>query len=494
MNGSDPSHNPRMEMHAASKRRQARGGDMRAAVGRQLLPGGGGKNFAGVTGVVQTLYEEYPYPQFRQVTVCPDAAAHLGYAAHRCYRPEPFRPRRILVAGCGTIHAVGIAASYPAAAVVGIDISQKSLQIAERMAEDLRLTNLQLRQKDILTFSGHDGEFDFIDCYGVLHHTAEPPQGLRNLAQALAPDGLMSIMVYSQRVRREIGEFQQLFRMLNRVREARGEDSSLGGRMAFAHRLAHLLGAADTRLKTEAQKAAALFREDRTQFADTYVQPQELRYTLGEVLGLVKGASLDLVNFVHEREWDPAAYLDDPALLSRLQSLPREDRWRFCDVAGSPFYHFLCAHPAAAPPRPRPCLADDGLMLDIVPHPCAVHSYPLQNNRVDGPALREPREGQTFARRGNRVRFRGSLGELDAPPIVLDYIRLADGKRTVREIAAAAARLASVGLPDPAQAAAAFRALFGMIPYLAPDATRCRRCPGRCDGSEPPAAHPGVPR
>ena len=135
--------------------------------------------------------------------------------------------------------------------------------------------------------------------------------------------------------------------------------------MAFAHRLAQVLAAADTRLKVAAQKAVALFREDRTQFADTYVQPRELRYTLAEVLGLVKGASLDLVNFVHEREWDPAAYLDDPALLTRLQSLTREDRWRFCDATGSPFYHFLCAHPAAASPRPRPCLADDGLMLDI---------------------------------------------------------------------------------------------------------------------------------
>ena len=467
---------------------------MTSGEGRQLLPGGGGKNFAGVTGIVQGLYEEYPYPQFRQVTVCPDAAAHLGYVAHRCYRPEPFRPKRILVAGCGTTHAVGIAASNPGAAVVGIDISQESLRIAKRMAEGLRLTNLQLRQEDILAFSGHDGKFDFIDCYGVLHHTAEPLQGLRNLARALAQDGLMSIMVYSQRVRYEIGEFQQVFRMRNRVREGRGGNGSTGSRMAFAHRLAQVLAAADTRLTMEAQKAAALFQEDRTQFADTYVQPQELRYTLADVLGLVKGASLDLVNFVHEREWDPAAYLDDLALLTRLQSLTREDRWRFCDAAGSPFYHFVCAHPAAAPPRHRPCLADDGLMLDIVPHPCTVHSYPLKNNRVDGPALREPREGRTFARRGNRVRFRGSLGELDAPPIVLEYIRLAGGKRTAREIAAAAARRASAGSPDPAEVAAAFRALFGMIPFLAPDAAHCRRCPGRCDRSEPPAAHPGVSR
>ena len=453
---------------------------MTSGEGRQLLPGGGGKNFAGVTGAVQALYEEYPYPQFRQIFVCPDAAASLGYIAHRCYRPEPFRPRRVLVAGCGTTQAVSTAASNPAAAVVGIDISQESLQISERMAGDLGLKNLQLRQEDILAFSGHDGQFDLIDCYGVLHHTADPLRGFRNLARALAPDGLMSVMVYSQRVRHEIGEFQQIFRMLNRVRENRGGNASLASRMALAQRLAGILAGSDSRLKTTGQKASAMLPEDRTRFADTYLQPREVRYTLDELLKMVSEAGLDLVNFVHEREWDPAAYLDDPELLARLQNLPREDRWRFCDVAGSPFYHFLCARPSSRVFRLRPCLADDALMLALVPHAASVHSYPLRSNRVVGPAAQEPREGVTFVRRDGHIRFRGTLGELQMPRIAMEYIRLADGKRTVQEIAVAAAfHQGAIPPPTRAEVAAAFRAIFGMIPFLTADATQCHSCPLR---------------
>lgn len=462
--------------------------------GRQILPVREGKNFAGVTGAVQTLYEEYPYPQYRQVFVCPDAAASMAYVAHRCYRQEPFWPGRILVAGCGTTHAVSIAASNPTAAVLGVDISRASLRIAEGMGRDLGLRNLELRQEDILGLSGHDGEFDLIDCYGVLHHTADPLLGLRTLARALAPDGLMSVMLYSQRVRHEIGEFQQVFRMLDRVRERRGGDSSLGARMAFAHRLGEVLAASDCRLTGAGQKASAAFREDRTRFADTYLQPREVRYTLDDVLGLVGRAGLHLVNFVHEREWDPGAYLDDQDILARLRTLSREDLWRFCDVVGSPFYHFLCGRPTASPAPPRPCLADDALVLAIVPRPCAVQGYPLRNNRVEGPAFREPREGCTFVRRGDCIRFRGTLGELDVPIIALEYIRLADGKRTVREIVTEAVfHHGAITPPSQAEAAAGFRALFGMTPFLTPDAAHCHGCPLRNGSLDRLAAMPGAP-
>jgi SAM-dependent methyltransferase len=480
----------------ASKRKRPQTGHLTRDDGRQNLPGGDGTYFPGVTGAVQALYEEYPYPQFRQIFVRPDAAASLGYIAHRCYRPEPFRPRRILVAGCGTTQAVSTAASHPTASVLGIDISQESLRICERMAGDLGLKNLQVEQEDLLTFSGHDEQFDLIDCYGVLHHTADPLLGLRTLARALSPDGLMSVMVYSQRVRHEIGEFQQVYRMLNRVREGQGGDASLKDRMALARRLAGTLAGSNSRLNRTGQMAVAMFSDDRTRFADTYVQPREVRYTLDEVLKLVRGADLELRNFAHEREWDPGAYLDDSALLARVRSLPREDRWRFCDTAGSPFYHFLCAHPASGGVQPRPCLADDPLMLALVPHAPSVHSYPLRNNRVLGPAVQEPREGVTFIRQDGHIRFRGTLGEMQLPPIALEYIRLADGRRTVREIAAIAASRQGANRPaTQAEVAAAFRAIFGMIPFLTADTTQCHGCPLRAAvGSTASATSPGTTR
>lgn len=447
---------------------------------RQDLPPAVGKRFSGIAADVQALYEAYPYPQYRQVTVCPDAARQLAYLANRCASSVVRHPRRILVAGCGTTHAVGSAAANPSATVLGIDLSARALEIARRMAQDLRVTNLSLRQADLLRLSEREGPFDLIECYGVLHHTANPLRGLRALARVLAPGGLLSLMVYSQRVRAEIGDLQRVYRLLNQVREAQGGGDSLPDRMRFADRLFRGLAASDGRLASMGRRAAALLQEDPTQFADTYLQPQEIRYALPEVLALVRDASLEAVSFASEREWDPAAYLDDPRLLDQAARLPAPARWRLCDALGSPFYHLLCAHPGSSgPPDPRPCATDDTLLLDIVPRPCAVHSHPLTGNRVSGAPAPEPREGWTYVRRGSRLRFRGTLGELEAPPIVLDYLRLADGRRTLREIAEAAAHLAAVTPPPPAEAAAAFRALLGATPFLTPDATRCRRCPRR---------------
>ncbi len=442
------------------------------------MPAPGGRSCR-VTRAVQALYEQYPYPAYRHLYVCPDLAGSLAYVAGRCWQAPLFRPRRILVAGCGTSEVVSLAAGNPSAAVLGLDLSAASLRIAGRMARDLGLRNLELRQADLLQLSGYDGAFDLISCYGVLHHTADPLRGLRRLARALAPGGLLSLMVYSQRVRHEIGEIQRAFALLNGVRERRGGDSSPGARLALARRLVAALAASGSRLAAAARAAVGLAEHDPTQFADAYIQPREVRYTLDEVLALVREAGLALANFAREGEWDPGAYLDDPALVARLRALPRAERWRFCDLAGSPFYHVVCTHPGAPVP-PRPCLQDDALALALVPRPCAVHSYPLRHGRVAGPRLPEPREGRTFTRGpGGRVRFRGSLGELDSPAVALEYVRLADGRRTAWEIADLAARQAGLPAAPPAEVAAVFRSLFGMTTLLAPDAGQCRGCPLR---------------
>src|ERR1700729_3266993 len=40
------------------------------------------------------------------------------------------------------------------------------------------------------------GEFDYIDCTGVLHHLPDPAAGMRALASVLEPDGGMGVMLY----------------------------------------------------------------------------------------------------------------------------------------------------------------------------------------------------------------------------------------------------------------------------------------------------------
>ena len=61
------------------------------------------------------------------------------------------------------------------------------------------LPNVSVRQGDLLGDLSDLGEFDFIYCQEVLHHTGDPQGGLKNLATLLAPGGELAIYVYRRK-------------------------------------------------------------------------------------------------------------------------------------------------------------------------------------------------------------------------------------------------------------------------------------------------------
>src|SRR5207302_4663278 len=64
--------------------------------------------------------------------------------------------------------------------------------------------------------------FDFIVCYGVLHHLADPVAGLRALGRVLKPDGVIDIMVYGRYGRLGVSMMQELFRFMGVEQNAAG--------------------------------------------------------------------------------------------------------------------------------------------------------------------------------------------------------------------------------------------------------------------------------
>ena len=59
------------------------------------------------------------------------------------------------------------------------------------------------------------GPFDFVQCTGVLHHLADPSQGLALLGDSLRVGGGMALMVYSKIGRTGLYQIQQLLRYVN---------------------------------------------------------------------------------------------------------------------------------------------------------------------------------------------------------------------------------------------------------------------------------------
>jgi len=116
--------------------------------------------------------------------------------------------RRILDAGCGNgrVTALLRCHSDPARTqVVGIDLVAADVARANLGGQP----NIAFYAKDLLGELSDLGEFDFIYCQEVLHHTADPKRAFLNLCDRLAPDGEIAIYVYKQKapVREFVDDF-----------------------------------------------------------------------------------------------------------------------------------------------------------------------------------------------------------------------------------------------------------------------------------------------
>ncbi len=104
---------------------------------------------------------------------------------------------RILDAGCGNGRVTALLRKLAPeqTEIVGIDLA----------AADIARENF--KQVPRVSFETHDltddlsrlGQFDFIYCQEVLHHTTDPAHAFHNLCEILAPGGEFAIYVYKQK-------------------------------------------------------------------------------------------------------------------------------------------------------------------------------------------------------------------------------------------------------------------------------------------------------
>lgn len=125
-------------------------------------------------------------------------------------RPEFFRDKVVLDAGCGMGRFAAVSATFGARDVLAIDLSAA----VEAAADNVRdLPNVHVIQADLYRLPLRRGVVDFAYCIGVLHHLPEPERGFAALAEQLASDGALFAWVYG----RENNGW--LVRVVNPVRE-----------------------------------------------------------------------------------------------------------------------------------------------------------------------------------------------------------------------------------------------------------------------------------
>jgi len=103
--------------------------------------------------------------------------------------------KKILDAGCGNGRVTALLREYsdPATTnIVGIDLVAS--EIAERNLKNYK--NVKFFKKDLMDNLSDLGNFDFIYCQEVLHHTENPKKSFDNLVNLLEIGGEIAIYVY----------------------------------------------------------------------------------------------------------------------------------------------------------------------------------------------------------------------------------------------------------------------------------------------------------
>jgi SAM-dependent methyltransferase len=319
---------------------------------------------AGSTGVdpVVEFYTDHPYPPpVENLDRARDEwrdESRLRAEYHLIWPNKSYRDDlKILVAGCGTWQAAKYALCRPRACVTGIDVSTTSLEHTERLKRKYGLTNLETLRLPIENAADLGDRFDLIICTGVLHHLADPDEGLRALRSVLAPDGAIYLMVYAPYGRAGVYLLQEYCRRLG-IGTSTKEICDLATvveALSPHHPLASLLRGSRDALNTDA-------------LADALLNPRDRSYSVRQLFDLVERNDLAFRRWYRQAPYLPQCgsiaatpHAQRLALLPERECYAAMELWRGTMTAHS----IIVSHKGGQ--RDDELLFDDDRWPDHVP-------------------------------------------------------------------------------------------------------------------------------
>ena len=367
--------------------------------------------------MVAAQYEAYPYPPRdpadeakRLISGSPShllEIEHYVFAGHI----ERARPFRVLFAGGGTgdgtimlaqqLEDAGIEAE-----ITYLDLSQASRGVAEARAQARGLNNIRFLTGSLLT-PPEDAPFDYIDCCGVLHHLAEPAEGLAALTRVLAPGGGIGLMLYGRLGRTGVYETQALLSMID------GEISA-EARVGLARALLGQLPPTNWLIRNP--HVGDFKNAGDAGVYDLLLHSRDRAFSVPEIHALAEGEGLHITGFIEPARYDPASYVGEGPLAAKFADLPPPEAAAAAELLAGNLKVHICYLVRANEGRALPDPTDP----EVIPVLRDVDGAALAARIASGGALSVDFDG-------NKLRF-------VLPPLAPDIVAAIDGKRTCRAI------------------------------------------------------------
>ncbi len=294
-----------------------------------------------VQKAVKSFYDYFPYPADSLIDSAPPGynwwwsvdAVYSFLTGSFLNAGFNGRVIRILDAGCGS----GVSTDYlahqnPGAEIYAVDISEGTLEVARERLERsgaLLKANVRFENRSLFDLVGEE-PFDYINSVGVLHHLSNPKKGLKVLASLLKPGAFLHLFLYSESGRTEINRIKKALKLMGSSSDSAGVEL---GRELFSQL------PSSNRLRLDYVKRWEVECQSDANFADMYLHPYEINYTLETLFELIDSSELRFVKFSNPQLWNPERFLNGK-LLDRARALSQRKQWQLIENLDPDLSHF----------------------------------------------------------------------------------------------------------------------------------------------------------
>jgi SAM-dependent methyltransferase len=260
--------------------------------------------------------------------------------------------RLILDAGCGSGYkALILAEANPGAKVVGIDISEQSLNLARERLKHHGITNIEFHLLSIYDLPNLGLEFDYINCDELLYLFPEPAVALEAMKSVLKPHGIIRSNLHSSLQRVNYFRAQELFQIMG-LMDSNPEDMEIGIALETIKALKN-----DVDLKTKVWNPNYEGANGKEAVLMNYLFQGDKGYTIPDLFTALRAANLEFISMVNWRQWNLINLFQEPDNLPMLLaiSLPEisvEQQLHLFELL-HPIHRLLdfwCGHPDQAQP------------------------------------------------------------------------------------------------------------------------------------------------
>ncbi|MDJ0727439.1 MAG: methyltransferase domain-containing protein [Prochloraceae cyanobacterium] len=213
--------------------------------------------------------------------------------------------RIILDAGCGSgFTTLTLAEANPGAKIVGIDLSSKSLELAQKRLEYHGFDNVEFHVLSLEDLPKLEIKFDYINCDEVLYLLPDPVAGLKAMKAVLKPAGIIRANLHSSLQRVFYFRAQLIFKMMGLMDENPGEIEVDIVREIFKS----LKDGVQLKQKTWNSEK----ENDDQYFMMNYLFQGDKGYTIPEMFAAIADANLEFISMTQLKQWDLMSLFKDP--------------------------------------------------------------------------------------------------------------------------------------------------------------------------------------